>query len=43
MDSGFDENETELGVAVLAAALQVLADAHGLLDLKKKPTFEQLT
>ena len=34
VDSGFDENETELGVTILAVALQVLADAHGLLDLK---------
>ena len=34
MDPGFDEDQTELGVAVLAVALQVLADADGLLDLK---------
>ena len=32
MDSGFDENETELCIAVLAVALQVLGDAHGLLN-----------
>ena len=32
MDTALDENETELGVAVLAVALQMLADAHGLLD-----------
>ena len=36
MDPGLDENEAELGVAVLAVALQVLADADGLLDLKIK-------
>ena len=32
VDTGFDENETELGITILAVALQVLADAHGLLD-----------
>ena len=34
VDPGLDENEPELGVLVLAVALQVLADAHGLLDLE---------
>ncbi len=29
---GFNQNQTELGVLVLAVALQVLADLHGLLD-----------
>ena len=32
MDTGFDENQPELGVAVLAVTLQVLTDADGLLD-----------
>ena len=32
MDAGFDENQAELGVHVLAVALQVLAHAHSLLD-----------
>ena len=35
VDTRFDENKTELGIAVLAVTLQVLADAHGLLDLKQ--------
>ena len=30
MDSGLDENETELGVLVFAVALEVLADSDGL-------------
>lgn len=30
MDSGLDENETELGVFVLAVALEMLADSDGL-------------
>jgi len=34
VDPGLDENEPELGVLVLAVALQVLADANGLLDLE---------
>ena len=32
MDSGFDENQTELGVKVLAVTVHVLADGNGLLD-----------
>ena len=32
MDSGLDEDETELGIAVLTVALQVLADGNSLLD-----------
>jgi hypothetical protein len=31
VDSGLDENETELGVLVLAVALKVLADSNSLL------------
>lgn len=31
MDTGLDENEAELGVLVLAVALEVLADGHGLV------------
>ena len=30
VDSGFDQNESELGVLVLAVALEVLADGDGL-------------
>lgn len=30
VDSGLDENETELGVLVFAVALEVLADSDGL-------------
>lgn len=30
MDTGLDENEAELGVLVLAVALEVLADSDGL-------------
>jgi len=32
MDAGLHQDETELGVTVLAAALEVLADGDGLLD-----------
>jgi len=32
VDSGLDENETELGVLVLSVALEMLADSDGLLD-----------
>jgi len=32
VDSGLDEDETELGIAVLTVALQVLADGNSLLD-----------
>jgi len=32
VDTGLDQNEAELGIAVLAVALQVLADRDGLLD-----------
>jgi len=35
VDSGFDENQPELGIAVLAIALQVLANADCLLDLQQ--------
>lgn len=30
MDTGLDENQAELGVLVLAVALEVLADSDGL-------------
>ena len=30
MDTGLDENQAELGVAILAVALKVLADSDGL-------------
>jgi hypothetical protein len=30
VDTGLDQNQTELGVLVLAVALQVLAHVHGL-------------
>lgn len=33
MNSGLDENETELGVLVLAVALEVLADGDSLRDV----------
>ena len=36
MDPRLDENEPELGILVFAVALQMLADADGLLDLKYK-------
>jgi len=32
VDSGFDQDEAELGVLVLAVALEVLPDGDGLLD-----------
>lgn len=32
MDSGLDQDQSELGVLVLAVALQVLSDGDGLLD-----------
>lgn len=32
MDTRLDQNEAELGVAVLSVPLQVFADGHGLLD-----------
>jgi len=32
MDTGFDENETEFGVFVLAVSLEVLANRDSLLD-----------
>ena len=32
MDTGFDENETELGVFILAVCLKVLAHGNRLLD-----------
>lgn len=33
MDTGLDENETELGVLVLSVALEMLADSNGLMRL----------
>ena len=33
MDTGLDENQAELGVLVLAVALEVLADGNGLADI----------
>ena len=33
MDTGLDENQAELGVRVLAVALEVLADGDGLVSL----------
>ena len=35
MDTGLDENQAELGVLVLAVALEVLADSNGLADISK--------
>ena len=32
MNAGFDEDEAEFGVLVLAVALEVLADGDGLVD-----------
>lgn len=32
MDSGFDQNQSELGVLVLSVSLQVLSDRYSLLD-----------
>ena len=32
MDTALNENETELGVLILAVALKMLADLNGLLD-----------
>lgn len=32
VDSGFNENQTELGVLILTVALQVLTHLHSLLD-----------
>ena len=32
MDSAFNENQSELGVLVASAFLQVLSDVHSLLD-----------
>lgn len=32
VDTGFDQNQAELGVLVVAVALQVLADRNSLLD-----------
>ena len=32
MDTGLDENETELGVLVLAVALKVLSDGDSLRE-----------
>ncbi len=36
MDTRFNHNKTELGVLVLAGALQVLADVDSLLNQKEK-------
>lgn len=33
MDTGLDENQAELGVLVLAVALEVLADGDSLVSL----------
>lgn len=35
MDTGLDENETELRVLVLAVALEMLADSDGLKIIRK--------
>ena len=32
MNTGLDQNEPELGIAVLAVALKMLANGNGLLD-----------
>lgn len=32
MDSGLDENESELGVGVLSVSVEMLSHRHGLLD-----------
>ena len=36
MNAGFDQNEAELGVLVLAIALEMLADGDGLADTISK-------
>jgi hypothetical protein len=36
VDTGLDENETELAILVLAVALKVLADGDSLLDEEVK-------
>ena len=41
MDSRLDQNQAELGILVLAAALEMLADGHGLFDQEVK-IFRQL-
>jgi hypothetical protein len=33
VDTGLDQNEAELGVLVLAVALEVLADSDGLMEI----------
>lgn len=38
MDPRLDENEAELGVFVVTVALEMLADGHGLLDLRAEET-----
>jgi len=51
MDSRLDENETELGVLVLAVALKVLSDGDRLLDqhveilrnFRSKACFKEVT
>merc|ERR1739845_9663 len=32
VDSGFDKNQSKLGVLILAVSFQVFSDRHGLLD-----------
>jgi hypothetical protein len=32
VDSGFDQNQSKLGITILSVTLQVLADRDGLLD-----------
>jgi hypothetical protein len=41
VDTGLDENEAELGVLVLAVALEVLADGNGLFKIviSRSPAF----
>lgn len=34
VDTRFDKNKTEFGILILATALQVLSDVHGLFDKK---------
>jgi hypothetical protein len=43
VDAGFDEDKAELGVFVLAVALEVLADGHGLRECENQArNFSQL-
>lgn len=41
MDTGLDQNQTELGVLVLAVTLKVLADGDGLEESVKWLSFKK--